>query len=204
MGAIYGTGYNTYYWYDMVTDIPNAYFVQVGIYNWVESPTYTLGKLGGARCPPNTPLATTFTFDLGEEADCEEDEDEKIPEKKNRKRRRLCSFSTSSPATRRVPHKKPAAEPSNSGLPTPLRDSGIIPKMQFYKEVQEAVADTEDGVEDEEKWRRLGASLRNIADMFGDRRDKELGLGNADILPDGVLAAVLKYVFWKFFFKSFK
>ena len=44
MGAIYGTGYNTYYWYDMVTDIPNAYFVQVGIYNWVESPTYTLGR----------------------------------------------------------------------------------------------------------------------------------------------------------------
>ena len=169
------------------------------------SPTYTLGKLGGARCPPNTPLdTTTFTFDLGEEADCEEDEEEKIPEKKNRKRRRLCSFSTSSPATRRVPHKKPVAEPSNPGLPTPLRDSGIIPKMQFYKEVQEAVADTEDGVKDEEKWRKLGASLRNIADMFGDRRDKELGLGNADILPDGVLAAVLKYVFWKFFFKSFK
>ena len=26
MGAIYGTGYNTYYWYDMVTEIPNAYF----------------------------------------------------------------------------------------------------------------------------------------------------------------------------------
>ena len=44
MGAIYGTGYNTYYWYDMVTDIPNAYFVQVGIYKWVESPTYTLGR----------------------------------------------------------------------------------------------------------------------------------------------------------------
>ena len=29
MGAIYGTGYNTYYWYDMVTNIPNAYFVKV-------------------------------------------------------------------------------------------------------------------------------------------------------------------------------
>ena len=46
--------------------------------------------------------------------------------------------------------------------------------------------------------------MRYIADMFGDRRDKELGLRNVDILPDGVLAAVLKYVFWKFFFKSFK
>ena len=96
MGAIYGTGYNTYYWwtqlkweimmlmlkksfetwamcdvpllvpvsltkydmvtdkfkwkhsfnkrYDMVTDIPNAYFVEVGIYKWHGSPTYTLGR----------------------------------------------------------------------------------------------------------------------------------------------------------------
>ena len=44
MGAIYGTGFNTYYWYDMVTNIPNAYFVEVGIYKYVSSPTYTLGK----------------------------------------------------------------------------------------------------------------------------------------------------------------
>ena len=44
MGAIYGTGHNTYYWYDMVTNIPNAYFVQIGIYKYVSSPTYTLGK----------------------------------------------------------------------------------------------------------------------------------------------------------------
>ena len=42
MEAIYGTDYNTYYWYDMVTNIP--YFVQAGINNWVESPTYTLGR----------------------------------------------------------------------------------------------------------------------------------------------------------------
>ena len=28
-GAVYGPGYNTYYWYDMVLDIPNAYFSQV-------------------------------------------------------------------------------------------------------------------------------------------------------------------------------
>ena len=45
MAAIYGTGFNTYYWYDMITDIPNAYFVRVGIYKYVSSPTYTLGKL---------------------------------------------------------------------------------------------------------------------------------------------------------------
>ena len=30
--------------YDMVTDIPNAYFVEVGIYKWHGSPTYTLGR----------------------------------------------------------------------------------------------------------------------------------------------------------------
>ena len=28
----------------MVTDIPNAYFVEVGIYKVVGSPTYTLGR----------------------------------------------------------------------------------------------------------------------------------------------------------------
>ena len=28
--AIYGTGYNTYYWYDMVLDVPNAYFIEKG------------------------------------------------------------------------------------------------------------------------------------------------------------------------------
>ena len=28
--AIYGTGYNTYYWYDMVLDVPNAYFIENG------------------------------------------------------------------------------------------------------------------------------------------------------------------------------
>ena len=44
MAAIYGTGYNTYYWFDMVTNIPNAYFVKDGIYKYVGSPTYTLGR----------------------------------------------------------------------------------------------------------------------------------------------------------------
>ena len=35
---------NMYTRYDMVTDIPNAYFVEVGIYKWHGSPTYTLGR----------------------------------------------------------------------------------------------------------------------------------------------------------------
>merc|ERR1712110_411588 len=67
MGAIYGTGYNTYYWYDMVTDIPNAYFVQVGIYNWVESPTYTLGRgtsFGAALHYRSVPMLVAAIIDL--------------------------------------------------------------------------------------------------------------------------------------------
>ena len=44
MAAVFWTGYNTYYWYDMVTGIPNAYFVEGGIYKYVSSPTYTLGE----------------------------------------------------------------------------------------------------------------------------------------------------------------
>ena len=45
--AIYGTGYNTYYWYDMVLNVPNAYFIEKGIYKYCGSPTYTLGRLTG-------------------------------------------------------------------------------------------------------------------------------------------------------------
>ena len=45
--AIYMTGYNTYYWYDMVLNTPNAYFVEGGIYKYCGSPTYTLGRLTG-------------------------------------------------------------------------------------------------------------------------------------------------------------
>ena len=40
--AIYMTGYNTYYVYDMVLNTPNAYFVEAGIYKYCGSPTYTL------------------------------------------------------------------------------------------------------------------------------------------------------------------
>ena len=46
-GAIYMTGYNTYYWYDMVLNTPNAYFVEGGIYKCCGSPTYTLGRFTG-------------------------------------------------------------------------------------------------------------------------------------------------------------
>ena len=45
--AIYMTGYNTYYWYDMVLDTPNAYFINGGIYKYCGSPTYTLGRFTG-------------------------------------------------------------------------------------------------------------------------------------------------------------
>ena len=45
--AIYYTGYNTYYWYDMVLNTPNAYFIEGGIYKYCGSPTYTLGRMTG-------------------------------------------------------------------------------------------------------------------------------------------------------------
>ena len=45
--AIYCTGYNTYYWYDMVLHVPNAYFIEKGIYKYCGSPTYTLGRMTG-------------------------------------------------------------------------------------------------------------------------------------------------------------
>jgi len=67
MGAIWGTGYNTYYWYDMVVDIPNAYFVEVGIYRFVGSPTYTLGRgtsFGVAVMYRSLPVMVAAVVDL--------------------------------------------------------------------------------------------------------------------------------------------
>jgi len=67
MAAIYGTGYNTYYWYDMVTDIPNAYFVEIGIYKIIGSPTYTLGRatsFGAAIHYRNFPMFVAGLVDL--------------------------------------------------------------------------------------------------------------------------------------------
>jgi len=67
MGAIYGTGYNTYYWYDMVTDIPNAHFIEIGIYKCSGSPTYTLGRgtsFGTALHYRSVPLLLAAVGDL--------------------------------------------------------------------------------------------------------------------------------------------
>ena len=47
IGAIFVTGYNTYYCFDMVLDTPNAYFVETGIYKFCGSPMYTVGRLTG-------------------------------------------------------------------------------------------------------------------------------------------------------------
>ena len=43
----------------MVTDIPNAYFVEVGIYKWTDSPTYTLGRWNTFT---HIVIVLTFTF----------------------------------------------------------------------------------------------------------------------------------------------
>ncbi|XP_023321507.1 uncharacterized protein LOC111696190 [Eurytemora carolleeae] len=67
MSAIYGTGYNTYYWYDMITEIPNAYFSEVGIYKYCGSPTYTLGRFtgfGAALHYRSVPIALASIVDL--------------------------------------------------------------------------------------------------------------------------------------------
>ena len=45
--AIYMTGYNNYYWYDMILNTPNGYFAEGGIYKFCDSPMYNLGGLRG-------------------------------------------------------------------------------------------------------------------------------------------------------------
>ena len=65
--AIYMTGYNTYYWYDMILNTPNAYFVEAGIYKYCGSPTYTLGRLtgfGAAIKYRSIPLLVASILDL--------------------------------------------------------------------------------------------------------------------------------------------
>ena len=65
--AIYMTGYNTYYWLDMVLNTPNAYFVEAGIYKYCGSPTYTLGRLtgfGAAIKYRSIPLMVASILDL--------------------------------------------------------------------------------------------------------------------------------------------
>jgi hypothetical protein len=65
--AIYMTGYNTYYCYDMVLDTPNAYFIKGGIYKYCASPMYTLGRFtgfGAALQFRSVPLFVASLLDL--------------------------------------------------------------------------------------------------------------------------------------------
>ena len=166
------------------------------------SPVYILPEKM-VRCPPNTPEnKNTFDFDSANDADCSSADDEEVRcvKNKNRKRKRLISFSNSAASTRRVPHKKTASETTETA---PL--DSIVPRLHFYQDVQEVVRDdVVDMTEtDEEKWRRMGQSLRNIADNFGQSQADSSSRDCLDMIPNGVWAAVFKYVFWKFF-KGFK
>ena len=182
----------------------------------LSSPTYTLPSK--IMCPPNTPN-NQQSFDFDADADTSDSEADFSKIKKTRKRRRLCSFSTSTASSRRVPHKKTSHEVVNNveSLDVVPDHSGILPRLGFYHDVQEAVleerlgdhqgdCDADDDDEVKEKWKRLGSSLRNIADKFGQSQGDGVGAGKdvlLDVIPNGVWAAVFKYVFWKFF-KGFK
>ena len=157
--------------------------------------------------PPNTPhTKLQFEFDPGHEADCSDEEVENKTVDKTRKRRRVCSFSNSTPSSRRVPNKKPATVSQETQTETvvssSLDHSSIVPRLHFYQEIQ-TVADRT-GV-DEDRWKKIGASLRNIADRLGHhhQRNKKNVLVETDPLPGGIWMTVFKYFFWKFC-QSFK
>jgi len=188
------------------------------------SPSYRIPDMN-TKCPPNTPI-NKFTFDFEQtanDADCSESDtttdDEGFlkaickNENMTRKRRRLCSFSNSSPVTRRVPNKKKIDETEARKIllttskkdcmkqkPPPFQkdvaDSSIVSRLSFYSEVQEAIDNNNEKLP-EEKWKKLGKSLRAIADKFGNKQgtSKEMP---TDLLPNGVWSAVISYVFWKF------
>merc|ERR1712113_45741 len=136
----------------------------------------------------------------------------------SRKRRRLVSFSDSSASSRRVAHKKVADEnsgrkilarkkhPNNSTNTSRLTDGDIVaPRLSFFAEVQKAVSEDVDDVV-EQKWRKLGKSLRAIADRFAtsnnttsdhNKMQSPIKMKSFDSLPNGIWSAVLTYVFWK-------
>ena len=47
MYAMYLSGLNNYYYYDMILDTPNERFVDSGLYRWFKSPTYHIGYVDG-------------------------------------------------------------------------------------------------------------------------------------------------------------
>ena len=197
------------------------------------SPSYRNPELKSYRCPPNTPshhsAGTSFDF-TATDADCSElstddDEVDSKPSSRNqnnssaRKRRRLVSFSDSSASSRRVAHKKVADEnsgirkilarkkhPNNSTNASCLTDDDMVaPRLSFFAEVQKAVGEDVDDVV-EQKWRKLGKSLRAIADRFAtsnnttsdhNKMQSPIKMNSFDSLPNGIWSAVLTYVFWK-------
>ena len=195
------------------------------------SPSYRNPELKSYRCPPNTPshhsAGTSFDF-TATDADCsdlstDDDEVDSKPSSRNqnsssRKRRRLVSFSDSSASSRRVAHKKVADEnssrkilarkkhPNNSTNASRLTDDDrMAPRLSFFAEVQKAVGEDVDDVV-EQKWRKLGKSLRAIADRFAtsnnttsdhNKMQSPIKMNSFGSLPNGIWSAVLTYVFWK-------
>ena len=195
------------------------------------SPSYRNPELKSYRCPPNTPshhsAGTSFDF-TATDADCsdlstDDDEVDSKPSSRNqnsssRKRRRLVSFSDSSASSRRVAHKKVTDEnsgrkilarkkhPNNSTNASCLTDDDrMAPRLSFFAEVQKAVGEDVDDVV-EQKWRKLGKSLRAIADRFAtsnnttsdhNKMQSPIKMKSFDSLPNGIWSAVLTYVFWK-------
>ena len=184
------------------------------------SPSYRNPEIKSYRCPPNTPVHK-LSFDFtATDADCsdsetsaEEGQDSRpgISNQSNRKRRRLVSFSSSAPDTRRVPHKKPTDNNSGRkifsrkkkwsalGSGPDLTDGAILPSLNFFAEIQKAAGDcAEEAME--QRWRKLGKSLRAIADRFSGvglrkrRQAKEISL---DALPNSLWSVIVSYVFWK-------
>ena len=192
------------------------------------SPAYRNPELKSCRCPPNTPNHKMTTFDFAAtDADCSDlstDEDNALEgsrrkEDSSRKRRRLVSFSDSSASSRRVAHKKVTDEksgrkilarkkqPNNSTPPaTSLMtdDDTVVPRLNFFAEVQRAVGEDMDEVA-EQNWRKLGKSLRAIADRFGTtnnqtarhKKQSPTSFNSIDSLPNGIWSAVISFVFWK-------
>ena len=83
-------------------------------------------------------------------------------------------------------------------------DDTVVPRLNFFAEVQRVVGEDIDEAA-AQSWRKLGKSLRAIADRFGttnkptspQKKQSPASFKSIDSLPNGIWSAVLSYVFWK-------
>ena len=160
--------------------------------------------------PPNTPNTDThFVFPDVPCTTSEESESDEIPAKIHKKRKRIPSFKKP-----RVLRKKLFCESADDEASTDEEKSTeelseLSLKLQLLSETD---SQSEDEIDDTQKWTKIGEELRIIADRFADELDPEESSKSTDLfslvncmlpvnVPRSLWSALLSYAAWKIFKK---